>query len=163
MRCTYSGRNTTKRRTGDLSSLMRATRSMRRTGQPCYGHISGGLEAGIEGTIHAMRILWEEHNQEEDWRFILINARNAFNEENQTAMLWSVQNEWPSGTQFTFNCYRHWAVLVIQNTGDESGQFLHSKEGVTQGDPLTMIAYGIGVLPLVRELRGDHPGVTHPW
>ena len=26
-----------------------------------------------------------------------------------------------------------------------------------------MIAYGIGVLPLIRELRGSHPRVTQPW
>ena len=50
-------------------------------------------------------------------------------------MLWAVQNEWPSGTQFMFNCYRHWATLVAWDTGDKSGHFLHSKEGMTQGDP----------------------------
>ena len=26
-----------------------------------------------------------------------------------------------------------------------------------------MIVYGIGVLPLIRELRGTHPQVTQPW
>ena len=26
-----------------------------------------------------------------------------------------------------------------------------------------MIAYGIGVLPLIRELRGSHPRGTQPW
>ena len=46
--------------------------------------------------------------------------------------------------------------------GDRSGHFLHSKEGVTQGEPLTMIAHVIGVLPLIRELRGAHPQVTQP-
>ena len=75
-------------------------------------------------------------------------------------MLWAVRHEWPSGAQFTFNCYCHWAMLVVSNTSDGSGHFLHSKEGVTQGDPLTMIAYGIWVLPLIRDLRRDHPRVT---
>ena len=65
--------------------------------------LAGGMEAGIEGVIHAMRFLWEEHSQEEDWGFLLIDARNAFNEENQTAILWAVRNEWPSGVKFTFN------------------------------------------------------------
>ena len=110
-----------------------------------------------------MRVLWEEHQTEEDWRFLLIDARNALNEENRTAMLWAVQHEWPSGGQFTFNCYRHWATLVVRDTGDGSCHFLHIKEGVTQGDPLTMIAYGIEVLPLIRELRNSHPWVTQPW
>ena len=47
--------------------------------------------------------------------------------------------------------------------GDRSGHFLHSKESVTQGDPLFMITYVIGVLHLIRELRGAYPWVTQPW
>ena len=47
--------------------------------------------------------------------------------------------------------------------GDRSGHFLHSKEGVTQGYPLAMIAYDIGVLPLIRDLQGAHSRVTKPW
>ena len=74
-----------------------------------YGteQLAGGVEAGIEGSIHSMRLLWEQHLQEEEWGFLLIDAWNAFNEENWTAMLWAVRHEWPSGAQFTFNCYRH--------------------------------------------------------
>ena len=53
--------------------------------------------------------------------------------------------------------------MVVRDTGEGSGHFLHIKEGVTQGDPLAMIAYGIGVLPLIRELREAHPRVTQPW
>ena len=49
--------------------------------------IAGGVEAGIDGTIHAMRVLWGEHAKEEDWVFLLIDAHNAFNEENRTAIL----------------------------------------------------------------------------
>ena len=78
-------------------------------------------------------------------------------------MLWDVWHDWPSGAQFTFNCYRHWDTLMVRDMGDESGHFLHSKEGVTQGDPLSMISYGIGVLPLIRELRNAHPLVIQPW
>ena len=37
------------------------------------------------------------------------------------------------------------------------------KEGVTQGGPLAMITYGIGVLLLIRELREVQPCVTQPW
>ena len=28
--------------------------------------LAGGVEEGIEGAIHVMRVLWEEHAQEED-------------------------------------------------------------------------------------------------
>ena len=94
--------------------------------------------------------------------FLLIEARNAFNEENRTAMLWAVRNKWPSGAQFNFNCYRQWATLVVRDIGDGSGHFFHNKEGVTQRDPLAVITYGIGVLLLIRELREAHPRVTQP-
>ena len=52
---------------------------------------------------------------------------------------------------------------MVRDIGDGSDHFLHSKEGVTQGDLLAMIAYGIGVLPLIWELREAHPRVTQPW
>ena len=40
---------------------------------------------------------------------------------------------------------------------------MHIKKGVTQGGPLAIISYGIGFLPLIRELQGSHPHVTQPW
>ena len=88
--------------------------------------LTGEVEAGIEGRIHEMRVLCEEHSQEEDLGFLLIDARNEFNKENRTAMLWAVRHEWPSGAQFTFNCYRHWATMVVSDTGD--GQVTYCTE-----------------------------------
>ena len=41
--------------------------------------------------------------------------------------------------------------------------FLHSIEGVKQGDPLSMVAYGIGIIPLIKRLKVGFPDVTHPW
>ena len=55
--------------------------------------LAGGMETGIEGAIHAMRVLWEEHKHEEDWGFLLIDAHNVFNEENRTAILRAVRHE----------------------------------------------------------------------
>ena len=40
---------------------------------------------------------------------------------------------------------------------------LHSSEDVTQGDPLTIIAYGIEILPLIKNVKREIPNVTHPW
>ena len=111
--------------------------------------LSGGFKAGIDGGIHGLRLLWAHHSQEEDWRFLLIYAWNAFNEENRTVILWAIQYEWPSGAQFTFKCYRHLATLVVRNTEDRSGHFLHSNEGVAKGDPLAMVVYCIGVLHII--------------
>ena len=52
---------------------------------------------------------------------------------------------------------------MVRDIGDGSGHFLHSKEDVTQGDPLAMITYGIGALPLIWELREANPRATQPW
>ena len=93
--------------------------------------LCGGLDAVIEVGIHAMQILWQNHFQREEWGFLLIAARNAFNEDNHTAMLWAVHHECPSGARFEFNCYRHWATLVIR-AGGGTGNFLFRKEGVNQ-------------------------------
>ena len=65
------------------------------------------VEAVVEGGIHAMRLPWAYHSQEEDWEILLVNAQNAFNEENWKSMMWAVWNEWLSGSQFNRNCYRH--------------------------------------------------------
>ena len=125
--------------------------------------LAGGVKYGIEGGIHKVRLLWQQHSQEEDWGFLLIDARNALNEDNHIEMLWNVRHKWTSGAQFTFNCYLHWDTLVVRDTEDGSGKFWHSKEGVTQEDPLAMISYGIGVLLLIIELWGAHPCVTETW
>ena len=44
--------------------------------------LADGAKSGIEVGIHAIRILWAQHSQEEDWGFLLIDVQNAFNEEN---------------------------------------------------------------------------------
>ena len=124
--------------------------------------LCAGLEAGTEGGIHAMQNLWDLHQRDEDWGFLLIDAKNAFNELNRTAMLWAVRHEWPSGARFVFNCYRHSSTLVLRGNNGEAN-FLYSKEGVAQGDPPSMFAYGLGILPLIRVLKTEFPDVEQPW
>ena len=43
---------------------------------------------------------------------------------------------------------------MVRDKGDGSGNLLHIKEGVNQGEHLTMIAYDIRVTHLIREIRG---------
>ena len=78
-------------------------------------------------------------------------------------MLWAVWHECPSGAQFIFNYYRHWATMEVRDLEYGSSHFLHSKEGATQGYPLAMIAYIIRFLPFIQELRDAHPYVTKTW
>ena len=95
--------------------------TLRRLFAKCVMHVTGadaakacgvdqlcaGLQAGIEGSIHAMRCLWQELGGDEEWGFLLVDARNAFNEGNRTIFLWTVRHRWPCGARFAFNCYRH--------------------------------------------------------
>ena len=55
-------------------------------------HLAGGLEAGIEGGIRTMCLLWSQNSEDEDWGFLLVDTRNAFYEENQMVILWEVQH-----------------------------------------------------------------------
>ena len=121
-----------------------------------------GLKAGIDDAIHGVQALWDENLSTEEWGFILVDAKNAFNDINCTGMLWTVRHLWPSGSCFAFNCYRHWSLLVLRN-GNGTASILHSREGVTRGDPLAMIAYRIIILPLRKNLKREIPDVTHPW
>ena len=34
---------------------------------------------------------------------------------------------------------------------------------MNQGYPLSIAAYGLGILPIIREFQKSHPGVTQPW
>ena len=76
--------------------------------------LCAGLEAGIDGAVHAMRRLWDLNEDDDEWGFLLVDARNAFNELNRIASLWTVRHLWPSGARFTFNCYRHWTMLLVR-------------------------------------------------
>ena len=76
-------------------------------------------------------------------------------------MIWVVRHKCPSGVRFAFNCYRHWFTLVIRE-GNGMSHFLYGKEGVNQGDPQVIVAYGLWILPLIQELRTAHPSITQP-
>ena len=88
----------------------------------------------------------------------LVDARNGFNELSRLAMLWTVRHRWPAGARFAFTCYKHWAQLLLHQSGEPSFKIL-SREGVTQGDPLSMVLYGITLAPLTEELRAADPGI----
>ena len=77
-------------------------------------------------------------------------------------MLWTVHHLWPSGACLVFNCYLHRSSLVLRN-GNGMSSFMHSREGATQGDPLAMVAYGIGILPPIKNMKEEFPESIQPW
>ena len=121
--------------------------------------LCAGLQAGIEGAIHGMNELFSTYQDRgTGWGVLLVDAANAFNSLNRAAMLLHAHVLWPRCARFLFNTYRGWSVLVLRG----SSTFLYSKEGVTQGDPLSMFMYAIGTLPLIRLLR-DPGRWTQLW
>ena len=64
---------------------------------------------------------------------------------------------------FSFNCYCHQALLLMRANDGYAGHWLWSREAVTQGDPLAMILYGLGMLLLTLHLKAVVPNALQPW
>ena len=110
--------------------------------------VCSGLKAGIEGSVHAMRKLYEEHCGN-GWELLLVDAKNAFNSLNRVAALWNVRVQLPRCARFMFNTYRGYAPLILH----DHPTILYSKEGVGQGDPLSMLMYATALTPLIQSLE----------
>ena len=112
--------------------------------------------------VHGVQASWDENLTTKDRGFFLVDANNVFNEINRVRMLWTVQKLWLSGYHLVFKCYIHWSSLVLRNWNG-TANFLHSREGVMQGNTLSKIAYGIGILLIIKKLNQEIPDVTQPW
>ena len=107
----------------------------------------GKGEEGGDGTERALGALVFLTQDAEPSGTTLVDARNGFNKLGRLVILWTVQHLCPTGARFAFNCYRHWAKLLLSQPGDLPVTIL-SREGVTQGYPLSMVLYGITLAPL---------------
>ena len=103
-----------------------------------------GQEAGIEAAIHSMNMMYEDENTE---AIMLVDASNAFNSLNRQSFLHNISYLCPSLAIFVKNCYSTPSRLFVVG-----GTEILSKEGTTQGDPVSMAIYGIGVTPLINML-----------
>ena len=118
--------------------------------------LCAGLRCGAEGAIHVAGDLFEAGGDSHG--MLVMDAENAFNSINRTALLWNIRILWPRVSRFVFNTYRGWSPLIIK--GHDVG--LYSSEGVIQGDPLSMFLYALATLPLINQLQSD-PSITQLW
>ena len=110
-----------------------------------------GLSAGIKVGIHSIHLSCTQHYYEEGWGFILIGASNSFADMSCMGIMWTVRHLWLSIARFNFKFYWHHTQLFVVNLDREDDTIL-SRWGVTQGDPLAMVVYGMGFLPLIKYL-----------
>ena len=75
------------------------------------GEDEGG---GTQRALGALEFLTQEA---EPSGTTLVDARNGFNKLSRLAIMWTVQHLWPAGARFAFNFYRHWAQLLLRQTG----------------------------------------------
>ena len=123
---------------------------------------TGKVGEGGDGTQRSLGSLEFLTKDAESSGTTLVDARNGFNELSRLVMLWTVWQCWPAGSWFAFNCYKHWAQLLLRQPG-EPPVIILIREGVTQGDPLSMALYEISLVPLTEELRVADTGLLSPF
>ena len=79
----------------------------------------------------------------------------AFNSLSREVMLRNLQVTCPSLAVPVINMYRSQAELFVGN------DTILSQEGMTQGDPLSMVVYALSTLPLIA--RVSQPNLTQTW
>ena len=70
-------------------------------------------------------------------------------------------HHWWSSGAFFLKCCPHWSFLILQSGNFSS--FLHSREGVMQWEPLAMFADGIGIIPLIKQLKEGFTYFNQTW
>ena len=105
---------------------------------------------GCEAAIHAMVDIYED---EDTHGIIQVDARNAFNTINRSILLHNIDIICPVLSIYAQNSYAKPSRLFV-NGGDE----IKSREGTTQGCPIAMPMYAIGITPLlytIIQLNGN--------
>ncbi len=109
-----------------------------------------GLDGGCEAAVHCMAKISESEEAT-----LFVDATKAFNSLNRASTLIKVQTICPTLAPILINTYRTSGTLFV------NGTTIQSREGTTQGDPLGMVMYAIGTLPLIKHL--DSSFIHQVW
>ena len=93
--------------------------------------------------MHCIRQLYEDNDIE---ALLFVDATNAFNSLNREVALRNSLHLCPSLGRVLTNIYREGACLYID------GEVIRSAKGTTQGDPMAMAMYAVGISPLIQRL-----------
>ena len=119
--------------------------------QLCAGHRAGGKVA-----IHAMRDIYKEEGVD---AVLLVDATNAFNTINREALIHNIKIKCPSLSKYTENTYGKPTELYIEGGKGGKEDTLLSEEGTTQGDPIAMAMYSIGMSVMQSELAYEETNI----
>ena len=94
------------------------------------------LDSLVDARQQYMQCVFITFEEEDCDAVLLVDAANAFNSINRCAMLENILRLCPIAYIYAYNCYApHDRLFVV------GGKELKSKEGTTQGDPVSMAFY----------------------
>ena len=105
--------------------------------------LCAGQDGGCEVAVHDIHHLFSDPTSE---ALLLVDAENAFNSLNRQVALRNALHLCPSLARVLVNTYRNPVDLYID------GEAIQSSEGTTQGDPLAMAMYALGITPLINHM-----------
>ena len=87
----------------------------------------------------------EIFGQDDCEAILLVDAKNAFNSMNRKTMLHNIKVKCPPLSTYVNNIYNEPSNLYIHNSGSSGVKVIKSMEGTTQGDPVAMAMYALGL------------------
>ncbi|XP_076045374.1 uncharacterized protein LOC143027751 [Oratosquilla oratoria] len=109
-------------------------------------------QADSEAAVHAMKKIFEEPDCE---AVLSADALNAFNSLNREATI-HIKIKCPVLARYVENTYREPANLFVTNRVEKKEtkvEIIKSAEGTTQGDPVTMAMYALGLMHLQQKIQ----------
>ena len=103
-----------------------------------------GARGGVEAAVHSVRGVVE--NLPNNWSFLKIDFKNAFNNLRRDSLLEAVKQHCPSIFNYCLLAYGQTTELGYQD------HVIESCEGVQQGDPLGPLLFAITIHPLLTRL-----------
>ena len=106
-----------------------------------------------QAAIHAMTKIFGE---EETDGLLLVDASNTFNSLDRKVLLHNIKYICPPVAIYIRNC-----LVVPSRLFVTGGLEIQSAEGTTQGDPLAMPVYAVGITPLLQFIRTADTDLRH--
>ena len=113
--------------------------------------VCAGQPAGAEAAVHAIR---EIHEDSECEGVLLVDAKNAFNTMKRKEMIHNISIICPTISTYVKNTYEESSKLILPQ-----GVELLSSEGTTQGDPMAMAIYALGLSALREKIKYEDTNI----